>query len=172
MTLLSHPTTAWLPLWPPQGALSGNAQQVGDLMYHLLQMKAEQLHTQAQAQTSTLKLSGHLAAAAVCSNALQPRQRRGTETDGAAENMGVVFAVWRPPRFLPLLSLLNLLWIKWDSLSAPLPTASVASFSWNFSPCMAGHFYRFLSGSDIFVPFSSTCAPTFLAHLHSAHFRW
>lgn len=67
------------------GTLSGNAQQVGDLMYHLLQMKAEQLLTQAQAQTSTLKLSGHLAAAAVHSNALQPWQRQGAETDGAAE---------------------------------------------------------------------------------------
>lgn len=131
------------------GTLSGNAQQVGDLMYHLLQMKAEQLPTQAQAQTSTLKLSGHLAAAAVHSNALQPWQRQGAETDGAAENMGVVLAVWRPPCFLPLSSLLSLLWIKWDSLSVLLPTASVSSCSWNFSPFMTGHLYCFLSGFDL-----------------------
>lgn len=131
------------------GTLSGNAQQVGDLTYRLLQMKAEQFLTQAQAQTSTLKLSGHLAAAAVSSNALQPRQRRGTETDGAVEYMGVMFAVWRLPHFLPLSSLLSLLWMKWDSLSTPLPIASVSSFSWNFSPFMIGHLYCLLSGFDL-----------------------
>lgn len=74
-----------------QGTLSGNLQQVGELMCHLLQMKAmkaERLLTQAQAQISTLKLAGHLAAAAVGSNALQ-----NVETDGIAENMDVVFIV-------------------------------------------------------------------------------
>lgn len=105
------------------GTLSGNAQQVGDLMCHLLQTKAEQLLNQAQLQISTLKLTGHLAAAAVHSNALQPRQWQGMETDGIAENMGVVFAVLRPPHCLTSSSLLTLLWIKWDSLSAPLTAA-------------------------------------------------
>lgn len=79
-----------------QGTLSGNLQQVGELMCHLLQMKAEWLLTQAQAQKSTLKLAGHLVAAAVCSNALQD-----VETDGTTENMGVVFAVWLEASLLP-----------------------------------------------------------------------
>lgn len=93
-------------------------------MCHLLQTKAEQLLNQAQLQISTLKLTGHLAAAAVRSNALQPRQWQGMETDGIAENMGVVFAVLRPPHCLTSSSLLTLLWIKWDSLSAPLKAFS------------------------------------------------
>jgi len=71
-----------------QGTLSGRLQQVGQLMCHLPQMKAKTLLTQAQAQMSTLKLAGHLVAAAVCSNTLQD-----AETDGTAENTGVVFAV-------------------------------------------------------------------------------
>lgn len=57
-------------------------------MCHLLQMEAGRLLTQAQAQISTLKLAGHLVAAAVCSNALQD-----AETDGIAENTDVVFIV-------------------------------------------------------------------------------
>lgn len=72
-----------------QGKLWGNLQQVGELMCHLLQMEAGRLLTQAQAQISTLKLAGHLVAAAVCSNALQD-----AETDGIAENTDVVFIVW------------------------------------------------------------------------------
>lgn len=71
-----------------QGTLSGNLQQVGELMCHLLQMKAERLLTQARAQMRTLKLAGHLVAAAVGSNALQ-----NVETDGIAENRDVVFIV-------------------------------------------------------------------------------
>lgn len=71
-----------------QETLSGNLQQVGELMCHFLQMKAERLLTQAQAQISTLKLAGHLVAAAVCSNALQD-----VETDGIAENTDVMFVV-------------------------------------------------------------------------------
>lgn len=63
-----------------QGTLSGNLQQVGELVCHLLQMKAEILRTQTQAQISTLKLAGHLVAAAVFSNALQD-----VETDGIAK---------------------------------------------------------------------------------------
>lgn len=111
-------------------------------MCHLLQTKAEQLLTQAQSQISTLKLAGHLAAAAVRSNALQPRQWQGIETDGTAENMGVVFADWRPPHFLPLFSLLNLLWIKRDSLSAPL-TAAFSQLFWNFSQFIIGLLFWF-----------------------------
>lgn len=71
-----------------QGTLSGKPQQVGELMCHLLQMKAERLLTQAQTQISTLKLAGHLVAAAVYSNALQ-----NVKTDGIAENTDVMFIV-------------------------------------------------------------------------------
>lgn len=62
LTLLSHPTTAFMV---SQGIFSGNLQQVGELMCHLLGTKAETLLTQTQAQITTLKLAGHLVAAAV-----------------------------------------------------------------------------------------------------------
>lgn len=71
-----------------KGTLSGNLQQVGEPMCHLLQMEAERLLTQAQAEITTLKLAGHLVAAAVCSNALQD-----AEADGTAKNTGVVSVI-------------------------------------------------------------------------------
>lgn len=72
---------------------------MGELKCHLLQMKAERLTerlTQAPAQISTLKLAGHLVAAAACSNALH-----AVETDGTAENVSVVFAVQLEASLLP-----------------------------------------------------------------------
>ena len=94
-------------------------------MCHLLQMKAERLLTQAQAQISTLKLAGHLVAAAVCSNAVHD-----VETVGTAENTGVVFAV-QPKASLLLSSNIFAEFIgdKMGFPFRPLPVTSVVSFS-------------------------------------------
>lgn len=85
-------------------------------------MKDERPLTQAQAQISTLKLAGHLVAAAVCSNALQE-----VETDGTAENMGVVFAIQLEAPLLPSSTIFAE--FIGDKMRFPFCSPSVVSFS-------------------------------------------
>ena len=152
-----------------QGTLSGNLQQVGELMCHLLQMKAERLLTQTQAQISTLKLAGHLVAAAVCSNALQD-----VETDGTAENTGVVFAVRLEVSLLPSSNIFAE--FIGDKMGLPFcPSCHFRSqLFWNFPPFRVGDSYCFFSGFDFFLlePSSFTCTLIFFTHHHNTHFTW
>lgn len=116
-------------------------------MCHLLQMKAERLLTQAQAQISTLKLAGHLVAAAVCSNALQD-----VETDGTAENTGVVFAVRLEASLLPSSNIFAGFIV--DKMGFPFCPSSrhfCSQLFWKFSPLTVGHSYYFFSGFDFFL---------------------
>lgn len=131
-------------------------------MCHLLQMKAERLLIQAQAQISTLKLAGHLVAAAVCSNALQD-----VETDGTAENTGVVFAVRLETSLLPSSNIFAGFIV--DKIGFPFCPSSrcfCSQLFWNFSPFIVGHSYYFFSGFDFFLlePSSFTYTLIFFNH--------
>lgn len=139
-------------------------------MCHLLQMKAERLLTQAQAQISTLKLAGHLVEAAVCSNALQD-----AETDGTAENAGVVFAVQLEASLLPSSNTSSGFIV--DKMGFPFCPPSCPFCSqlfWNFPPFIVGHSYCFFPGFDFFLLelSSFTCTCIFFTHDHDTCFTW
>lgn len=139
-------------------------------MCHLLQMKAERLLTQAQAQISTLKLAGHLVPAAVCSNALQD-----VETDGTAENTGVVFAVQLEASPLPSSNIFaGFIVAKMGFPFCPPSCRFCSQHFWNFPPFIVGHAYCFFSGFDCFLlePSSFTCALIFFTHHYDTHFTW
>lgn len=113
-------------------------------MCHLLGTKAETLLTQTQAQITTLKLAGHLVAAAVCGDVLQD-----VETDGTEKNTGVVFAAQLEASLIP--SSNNFAMFIRDKMGFPFCPPSCCFDSqlfWNFPQFKVGHSYFFIFHSS------------------------